>query len=53
MKTEISYLQDHSLRGLFEQVNTQNSLSPDTPILKEDIIQILHEEDTYILVYYK
>lgn len=53
MKTEIKYLQDHSLRGLLEQVNAQNTTSPNTSILKEDIVQILHEEGTYILVYYK
>lgn len=53
MKKQIDYLQTHSLRDLLELVNYNNTTYPDNPILKDDIVQILHEEGTYILLYYK
>ena len=52
-KTEIGFLESHSLRDLLTQVNRHNVRNPDTPILKEDIVSILKEEDTFIMLYYK
>lgn len=52
-KNQIDYLQAHSLRDLLNRVNTHNIQCPDCPILKDDIVDILKEEDTFILLYYK
>lgn len=52
-KTHLDFIQAHSLRGLMTQVNSHNSQNPEYPILKEDIVEILKEEDTFILLYYK
>lgn len=52
-KTTIDYLQAHSLRELLAQVNTYNMSYPDSPILKEDIVNIMKEDETFILIYYK
>lgn len=52
-KTQMSFIQAHSLRDLMEKVNYLNSSSPDKAITKDDIVSILKEEDTYILLYYK
>lgn len=51
-KTTISYIQGHSLWDLLLAVNNYNKNSS-TPILKEDIVNIIKEEETYILLYYK
>ena len=53
MKKEIDYIQAHSLRDLLEAVNEWNSKYPDSAILKDDIVQIMNEEGTFILLYYK
>lgn len=53
MKKEIDYIQAHSLRDLLAAVNRWNSKYPDSAILKEDIVQIMKEEDTFILLYYR
>lgn len=53
MKTEIDYIQAHSLRDLLEAINEWNTKYPNGAILKEDIVQIMREEETYILLYYK
>lgn len=52
-KSQIDYLQASSLRGLLSQVNGINETYPICPILKEDIVSIMKENDTFILVYYK
>lgn len=52
-KTQIDYLESHSLSGLLNQVNEYNKNYPDSAILKDDIVEILKEEDTFILLYYK
>lgn len=52
-KTELDYLQAHSLRALLTQVNTHNIENQETPILREDIVDIIKEDDTFILLYYK
>lgn len=51
-KTQIDYFQAHSLRDLLMKVNHYNEGNPSAPILREDIVDILKEEDTYILLYY-
>lgn len=53
MKKEIDYIQAHSLRDLLVTLNDWNSKYPDNVILKEDIVQIMKEEGTFILLYYK
>lgn len=52
-KTVIDFIQGHSLRDLLATVNDYNKNCPQAPILKEDIISIVKEEDTYILLYYR
>lgn len=52
-KVLMDFLQAHSLRGLLDTVNAYNEHNSEHPILKEDIVKILKEEDTYILIYYK
>lgn len=52
-KIAMGYLQALSLRELLHTINTYNTQNPDIPILKEDIVYILHDEGTYILLYYK
>lgn len=52
-KTVVDYLQAHSIRELLERVNTHNVNCPNSLILKEDIVDILKEGDTFILLYYK
>lgn len=53
MKKEIDYIQAHSLRDLLETINKWNNKYPDNAILKEDIVQIMRENETFILLYYK
>lgn len=52
-KVIVDYLQAHSIRELLERVNTHNVNCPNSRILKEDIVDILKEGDTFILLYYK
>lgn len=53
MKKEIDYIQAHSLRDLLGTINKWNTEHPEEAILKEDIVQIMKWEETYILLYYK
>lgn len=53
IKALIDFFQAHSLRELLDNVNSYNKCHFNHPILKEDIVRILKEEDTYILIYYK
>jgi len=53
IKTKMDYLQAHSLRDLILKVNSQNIDNPGSPILKEDIVEIIESEGTFILLYYK
>lgn len=50
-KKELAVKMAHSLSTLVGQVNQENK--GDSPILKEDIVQILREGDTFFLLYYK
>lgn len=52
-KHQIDFIQAHSLRDLLMQVNNHNIEKPESLILKENIVEILKEEDTFILLYYK
>ncbi len=53
-KIQLDYIQAHSLRDLLTKVNFHNTQCPSSEvILKEDIVDILKEEDTFILLYYK
>ena len=52
-KTKIDYIQATSLRGLLDNVNTYNKEYPENAILKEDIVEILKEEGTFIMLYYR
>lgn len=52
-KSQIDYLQASSLRDLISQVNNINEAFPICPILKEDIVSIMKENDTFLLIYYK
>ena len=52
-KVEMDYLQALTLGELISKVNIYNDNHPETPILKKDIVKILHDGDTYILLYYK
>ena len=52
-KTEMSYIQANSLSNILAIVNKLNSDFPDSPILKDDIVQIMKNGEDYILLYYK
>lgn len=52
-KTRIDYMQATSLRELLDNVNTHNKEYPENEILKEDIVKILKEEGTFIMLYYR
>lgn len=52
-KTRIDYMQATSLRELLDNVNTHNKEYPENAILKEDIVRILKEEETFIMLYYR
>ncbi len=52
-KTKIDYIQATSLRKLLDNVNTYNKEYPENAILKEDIVEILKEEGTFIMLYYR
>lgn len=46
MGTELTVLQAGSLRKLIEQANERH-------ILKDDIVQVIKNEETFFLLYYK
>lgn len=52
-KTRVDYMQATSLRELLDNVNTHNKEYPENAILKEDIVRILKEEGTFIMLYYR
>lgn len=52
-KTRIDYMQATSLRELLDNVNIHNKEYPENAILKEDIVRILKEEGTFIMLYYR
>ena len=52
-KIQIDYIQASSLRELLNKVNNHNNEYPESAILKEDIVEILKEEETFIMLYYR
>lgn len=52
-KTALQVVASHSLSELINWINSYNSTEGNTPILKEDIVQILKEEGSFFLIYYK
>lgn len=52
-KIQMDYIQASSLRELLNKVNSHNNKYPECAILKEDIVEILKEEETFIMLYYK
>ena len=52
-KTELSYIQANSLSNILAIVNKLNRDFPDSPILKDDIVQIMKNGEDDILLYYK
>ena len=56
VKLELDVLQSHNLRALVQKVNdinVSNYPNTDKMILKEDIVDIIEQEGTYFLLYYK
>lgn len=53
MKTHIDYFVARSLRLLIDAVNQYNENNPNTPVLKEDIIEVKETGEGYILLYYR
>lgn len=53
MKIHIDYFVARSLRLLIDTVNQYNEDHPDTPILKDDIVEVKETGEGYILLYYK
>lgn len=52
-KTQMDFIEAHSIRELLQKVNIHNTECPDSLILKEDIVEMIREEGTFILLYYK
>lgn len=50
-KKELAVLQAHSLRELISQVNSINN--GEGTLCKEDIVQIIKEDETFFLLYFK
>ena len=53
VKTQMNYIQANSLRDLLLKVNSYNMEHPDSLILKDDIVEIMESEGTFVLLYYK
>lgn len=52
-KINLDYMQASTLNKLLSMVNIYNNESSNNPILKDDIVDIVKEEGSYILLYYK
>lgn len=52
-KLFMNYIQASSLSKLLTIVNNINKDFPDSPILNDDIVQIMKNGGDYILLYYK
>lgn len=52
-KLFMDYIQASSLSKLLTMVNNINKDFPDSPILNDDIVQIMKNGEDYILLYYK
>ena len=52
-KTCLDIRVSHTYYDLVEDINAYNRCHPDTPIRKEDIVEIREKEGTYMMLYYK
>lgn len=52
-KTCLDIRVSHTYYDLVEDINAYNRCHSDTPILKEDIVEIREKEGTYMMLYYK
>lgn len=52
-KDQLAVLQSYSLRDLIGQVNEINNVDGGAKILREDVVTLLKEHDTFFLIYYK
>lgn len=53
VKQELAGISSFSIRGIVDAVNANNADDTKKKILKEDIVTVLKERDSYILLYYK
>ena len=53
LKTHIDYISARSLRLLMDTINQYNEDNLNTPILKDDIVEVKETGEGYILLYYK
>lgn len=51
-KQELAIIQSHTLRGIVDAVNRINQ-GGETKILKEDIVDIVRQNDFFFLLYYR
>ena len=51
-KCELAIMQSHTLRGIVDAVNKYNQNNEDK-ILKEDIVDIVRQNDFFFLLYYR
>lgn len=52
-KATIDYMQAPTLSRLLTMINTHNNECPNTPILGDDIVDLIKEGEAYVLIYYK
>ena len=53
VKQELAGISSFSIRGIVDAVNANNADDTKKKILKEDIVTVLKERDSFILLYYK
>ena len=53
VKQELAVISSFSIRGIVDAINANNSDDTRKKILKEDIVTVLKEMDSFILLYYK
>lgn len=53
MKKTLAVIQARSLREIVEAINNNNKVNVGREILKEDIVQILKDDETFFFLYYK
>jgi histone H3/H4 len=53
VKQELAVISSFSIRGIVDAINANNADDTRKKILKEDIVTVLKERDSFILLYYK
>lgn len=53
VKQELAGISSFSIRGIVDAINANNADDTKKKILKEDIVTVLKERDSFILLYYK